>query len=317
MFLGLGGGSCGPLPLIPYADHLAQPLQLADDRKAQLNSEISFLFAFVKTLIKGQAANIEKSMGVRLLPVDSTKLCLGNSGTAQAYANQTPEDLSGTIVVGMKLLQAAYLASLHPTFATADVLSTRREIENLAYLSHVKIDKKEGFGWSSLISTQPGDKTPARQMSRDIGHLGGFVPKVLPAGVQYSGSLLFVIAHELGHISLGHGVKDIVCFDRELAADTFAASVLGESLVAMSIQEEALDFFDAPRKETSIIGLYLTIDRNELRRYTGFSLFFEKSYEVVKLKPSSSSCSYPEPEKRLQISTRTVEAIASVNEDGL
>lgn len=297
-----------------------KPLDLLDYRKDQLKVEVDFLLAFVKSLIKKQASETEKRLGVHLLPTDSTQVTLNNGGTAQAYALQNHDDPSGSIIVDLKLLQAAYWASMRENFwrqdPENDVPSAFRRIQHLSYLSHVRIDRKE-FGWDSLISTDPTDKRSPRQLSRDMGQLGGFVPTVLPAGVQYTGILLFVIAHELGHIALGHGLKDIPCLDRELAADAFAASVLGESLVAMSIQEDALVFFNAPLKEASNIGYYLAVDRQELRRYTGFSLFFDKSYEVVNFGPLPSSCTYPEPGQRLEVGTKTVEAIASLNEDAV
>jgi ankyrin repeat protein len=311
--------------LLSASSEPGQPLKLAEDQKAELNGQVHFVFDFVKQMIKERLTDIEKSTGVHPFSTDSTEIDLEDSGTAVAYTLQTAGNPSGHVVIDVKLLQAALAGSIlndsqlnfnAPSIAQSlsKILDDRREIENLAYLSHVKV-KKDRDGNTSLISVDAHDTRTSKKMYRDANRVTAFLPQILPAAVQYYGILLFIVAHELGHVALGHGLRDIPCFDREMAADAFAALVLGESLAAMSIRDESLDFFNAPTKETNIVGEYLALDRNDLQSYTGFSLFFDKSYELAKFGPSSQACIYPEPTQRLQHSETIVESVASANED--
>ncbi len=293
-----------------------EPLDLADYQQSELNAQIGFIFDFIRQKIRQRAPEIQRTMGVHLLPTDATTFKLEDSGTAAAYTVQTSSNPAGAIFIDVKLLQAALESSVlndgqinynAPTVPelTEEILRYRREIENLAYLSHVQINKEQK---GVLVSLSPNDKP--KKVTRDANHLASFAPKIFPAEVQYYGILLFVVAHELAHVALGHGLSEVPCSDRELAADSFAALVLGESLAAMSIRESSVYFFDAPAKATVAVGEYLALDHNDLVSYTGFSLFFNKSYELAKFGPSFNSCVYPEPADRLRSSQETVERVA-------
>lgn len=303
--------------LLTAVNKPGQLLKLAEDQESELKIQIQFILEFVKALVRRRETEIGKSMNTHLLPVHETKIALEDSGTAEAYTLQTADRPAGTIVIDVKLLQAAVDSSVlndgqlnfnAPTIGelSEKITTDRRKIENLAYLSHVHLRKgMPGL----LVSSDPQDNP--RKMARDANELGGFAPKIFPAAVQYYGIVLFVVAHELGHVALGHGLRDVSCFDRETAADLFAASVLGESLAAMSIREKQVYFFNAPTKETSVVGEYLALDPEDLASYTGFSLFFDRSYELAGFAPSSQACVYPEPSKRLQSSQKAVDKIAS------
>jgi len=303
--------------LLLAAKKPGEPLDLAEYEQSGLNAQIGFIFDFIRKQIRDRTPEIQRTMGVHLLPTDATTFKLENSGAAVAYTVQTPSTPAGAIFIDVKLLQAALESSVlndgqmnynAPTLPelTEKILRYRHEIEELAYLSHVRIDKKQK---GVLVSSDPGDKP--KEVARDANELASFAPKIFPAEVQYYGILLFIVAHELGHVALGHGLTNVACFDRELAADSFAALVLGESLAAMSIREKPVYFFNAPTKETSVVGEYLALDENDLASYTGFSLFFSKSYELAKFGPSSTACVYPEPADRLRSSQKTVEGVAS------
>jgi ankyrin repeat protein len=302
--------------LLLAVNKAAEPLDLADYQQSELNAQIGFIFDFIRQKIRQRAPEIQRTMGVHLLPTDATTFKLEDSGKAAAYTVQTSSNPAGAIFIDVKLLQAALESSVlndgqinynAPTVPelTEEILRYRHEIENLAYLSHVQINKEQK---GVLVSLSPNNKP--KKVARDANHLASFAPKIFPAEVQYYGILLFVVAHELGHVALGHGLSEVPCSDRELAADSFAALVLGESLAAMSIRESSVYFFDAPAKATVAVGEYLALDHNDLVSYTGFSLFFNKSYELAKFGPSSRLCVYPEPADRLRSSQETVERVA-------
>lgn len=102
----------------------------------------------------------------------------------------------------------------------------------------------------------------------DYSKLLGLAEQVMPADVQYFGTLLFVVAHEMGHAALGHFSKDPGCEDRELQADHFAALLLGESFLALSAKVIALQRGDVLSENPPVYGLWY-LDREALRRYSG------------------------------------------------
>ena len=294
-----------------------QPLALEAYQQAELKVRVQFIFQFVKQMIQNQTNNLEESLGVSLIPTKSTKVVLENNGTAEAYTLQTNDNPSGAIAIDLKLIKAAFESSVlndshlnynaHSRAELSDkLLSERRDIENLAYQSHVMTTTE---GMILLTSQDRRGQRSSQEIAFDANHLTGFLGTILPAAVQYYGILLFIVAHELGHVALGHGIREIPCFERELDADRFAALVLGQSLAAMSIRVNALYSLG-----TDVVGEYLALDRSDLKSYTGFSLFFDKTYELAKFGPSSQACVYPESSQRLQQSEASVDSIASANE---
>jgi hypothetical protein len=314
--------------LLTPSGQQGQALELTEDQEAGLCRELKFLIDSLNSMISSRNHEIQKAMKVSLLSTRSTKLILENSGNAEAYTLQTRGDPSGTIVIDVKLLQANIVAAITSSYRILQwelnrqpplseqlhkILELRTRLENYAYLNHIRVIKASGGykldGYKSIGMTE-------RDAIHEVTQLPGIAQRVLPIGVKYYGTLLFTIAHELGHVALGHGVSQVRCPKRELDADTFAAYVLSEPLMAMSMYDAPISPPNyTPSHSAVVTGHYLAMDTNSLKSYTGYSLFFGKSYEIAKFGPSTQSCIYPEPAERIRVAEAAVEAVRSAKED--
>ena len=294
--------------LLSRSTPVGSAMELQRNEFADLNEQLQSLFASAKYLVGIRRADIEKSLG-HLIPVDDTKLALIDSGTAQAYTVQSGSNASGNIAIDVKLLQANILASIASLrqdegkeVTLSGLLEDRRNIENLAVLDsvHLTSNRVGQYGMSLSNSTA----------LTNVMDLHNYAQKFEPIGVDYYGTLLFIIAHELGHVALGHGLNSKPCPQRELDADTFAAFVLSEPLMAMSVQAVNVSFANLP----TMNGNSIWLDEEDLQSYTGFSLFFGKSYELANFGPSNSACVYPEPSQRLNASKSAIEKVRAEEE---
>lgn len=113
----------------------------------------------------------------------------------------------------------------------------------------------------------------------------------------YVGTLMFIMAHEIGHFALGHHQHNCdpsQCegFSRdELDADNYAGYLLGAWLAP----KNAVDEMTA--------GLFRALDPTHQERLSGFGTFFTDTYSRVGfVDPSQSSCrcAYPDPKLRIE-----------------
>jgi hypothetical protein len=226
-----------------------------------------------------------------------------DKGSAGAFMGE-----DGTLKLDVKLLRANLAASSVSSFPE---LSGRSDSERVVFLQELRRQirmtagvitaniEPDGLGGFKSVGSL-AEPAKVGEKVGDYSKLLGLAEQVMPADVQYFGTLLFVVAHEMGHDTLGHYSKDPGCEDRELQADHFAALLLGESFLALSAKVVALQrdlSANAP-----VFGLWY-LDREALRRYSGFSVFLDKGYEFSRFS-SNGSC-YPTSDRRLA-ATRAV-----------
>ena len=302
--------------LLSANDVSNQPLGLSETQKAELCPSTSSPARRGQVHAATARARYSKTLGVSLLDTSGTKILLADSGNPEAYTIQFPANPAGTIVIDAKLLSANLEASLRsleketgpvsPTRELAEISETRRQIENLGSESSVSVSST-AVGHMSIDPSQ-------------IGELGkvfdvlDYAQSIKPVSVEYYGTLLFVIAHELGHVALGHGINPVACPKRELAADSFAAYLLSEPVMAMSIQGIGIGTF-LPSGMVQQNSVALILDDAELKSYTGYFLFFGKSYEIAKFGGSDQSCIYPDNAARTAVIESAIQVVRSVNED--
>lgn len=281
--------------LLTTSGENTQSLALQGSQKERLLQELQFLLSAVKAMFTKQEADLVAEFG-KLNDPSSAAIELSDSGQAAGWTQLSGDTAKPfLIVVDAKLLQANLKASItagFPALTTAsqaeriDFLDAeRRQIEDSAYLTGMHV-KANGVG---------ALRAPLSEVSAmpEYIMLLNLSQKIRPVETQYYGSLLFALAHEVGHVALGHlsGVY-VSCHDRELAADKFATKLLGESLLALSASPINVTSGNAK-------GTMVFIDQDSLTRYTGFSLFFGGAYELAHFPPSTGTCIYPSPTERL------------------
>jgi hypothetical protein len=317
--------------LLAASSQPGKPLELTSHEQSQLYGELQFLLNSINSMISSRYQDIAKAMKIPLIATKSTKLVLEDTGNAEAYTLQTDDDRSGTIVIDVKLIQANLVAAVTSNYHVLQwelnrqpplseqldkILALQNRLENYAYLNHIKVIKLNGGGYK--LDGYKSIGMSERDAVHEVTQLPGIAQRILPIGVPYYGTLLFVIAHELGHVALGHGLSRVACHQRELGADTFAAYLLSEPLMAMSMYDRPISPPNyTPSHSAVVTGYSLEMNPNDLKSYTGYSLFFDKSYEIAKFGPSSQSCVYPEPAERIRVAEAAVEAVRSANEEAM
>ena len=101
----------------------------------------------------------------------------------------------------------------------------------------------------------------------------------------YWNSLKFLIAHEIGHIALGHHRKEtgVSARQREFIADRFAISVLTAGEGGEAVQ----------RAQQQLLN-------NFIGHYDGFVVYLAYTYDVIKFyHDQSTTVDYPSPSERL------------------
>lgn len=314
--------------LIGVAPQEGQEFPLTDLQTERLTARLQEVLDFLKRIAGQRKRDLDRLLYEHRLSLASTTIQLTNSGAASAGTIQTDIIPAGGILIDVKLISAAFAASVQADdqIDTTDsnpsipklfqvLEDDRQEIEQYVALADLKVKRDEQGRYDGLV--HESGKRVSRSISREADQLTRFAPKIFPAAIQYYGILLFVVAHELGHITLGHGLKQVGCLERERAADKFAAILLSDALVGLSISLEPITHLNAPSRELTVIARYLAIDRAQLSAYTGFFLFFGKSYELANFPASTEGCIYPEPEERVKASVEVMQSFASAGQDRL
>lgn len=116
---------------------------------------------------------------------------------------------------------------------------------------------------------------------------------------RYTGTLMFLMAHEVGHYVLKHHQEECDASkcerfaEKELEADRYGGFLLGAFLAPFSSQFEVFG---------QGIGIFQGLESFfPISHLTGFEVFFDDAYErigFVNAKASLCSCAYPEPKLR-------------------
>ena len=277
----------------------------------RLCSEVTFLISTTSQLYQVNKKRLEATFGP--LP-DRPHLTLDliDKGSAGAYM-----DSNGTLTFDVKLLRANLAASITSAFPE---LSSSTDSEKVAVVEDLRRKIRMAVG-VNLLDLKPNEPGGFRGSLADLPKLNEYeelldlAQQVMPSDVQYFGTLLFVVAHEMGHIALDHfSKKNVECDDLELQADHFAALLLGESFIALSAKVVTFQRVGVGGGGSSYPMWFL--DREALDRYTGFSVFLDKGYEFSKF-TGSSTCKYPSPERRLAATRLVLNEIVKSDGDAV
>jgi ankyrin repeat protein len=284
---------------VPAVD--GQTLGNAEVKVNALQDEVGALGALLVPLVAKRGSVIAENLGIKPREVRTTTFHVIDSTQAGAFSQLAPQPGGGMhpdITVTMKLIQANLQASINeglPAIANwertkqvAGLQEARRDLENLAFLNLVPVQSpRVGAANLSLENANAlGTYTDLVDVSQQLK----------PVESRYYGALMFVIAHELGHIALGHLDTPVPCHKRELEADAFAANLLGTTLLVMSASPLPVAFGDPARPSGH--ATLVVIDDDAYRRYTGSAIFFTQAYELAHFPPSDASCTYPSAQER-------------------
>ena len=111
----------------------------------------------------------------------------------------------------------------------------------------------------------------------------------------YTGTLMFLMAHEVGHFVLRHHQHSCdssrceLFSQDELEADRYAGYLLGAWLAPISARDDMS------------MNMFSMLDENHFRKLVGFDTFFDDAYDRVGFVDPSQTlchCTYPEPKTR-------------------
>jgi uncharacterized protein len=295
-------------------------LQLSESTKGNLKTELQFMLDAIVKLYNKNRQKIAKYLNGRPLPVLSAFVTLTDNGQAYAGSVAPSENQTGGIFIDAKLLKTNMVTTLAESFPESSAISEQEQLQKLREIqrqvrNHLVINlgiESNGPGaFKGRISNL--SELPRTLEQIDIyTELLDLDQQVKRAETQYYGTILFVLAHELGHLALGHheamnsAPLGKVCEIREQIekqADQFSALLLGSSFIALSVNVLPVEMPGLGKSNLRFL------DNKMLQRYVGYSLFFDKAYERLDLKkPQGDEC-YPSPEDRLQTAGLAVKSI--------
>jgi hypothetical protein len=295
-------------------------LRLSESTQANIQAELQFMLGALLRLYNKNRKHIAEYLKADPIRQLSASVELRDDGSA--YAGSLPpsdQGRAGTIYVDVKLLKANMAASIVHSFPE---LSSSSDINRLQRVRELQRQIRNHFGVNLRIASNgpgsfefqlsnPNDLPNALQQMSAYTELLDLAQQVKPTETQYYGTLLFVLAHELGHLALGHhqmieaSPDDCDLRKRiELQADQFSALLLGTSFIALSVNVLPVEMVGLGKRN------WRFLDSEMLERYIGYSLFLGKAYERLDLKsPHADECPYPAPDIRLQTTSLAVKSI--------
>ena len=224
------------------------------------------------------------------------ELALGNYGSAICRV-----DAKGRLLVDSRVMFAMFSASLRESKRT----EIRRPLTTTTHEEDAdsSVDLVNGFlGDVERVKAAKGGKALHDLLNggSDLMEMDALSAAAERTNLIYTAAWLFVIAHEMGHVALGHftepGVeKDCSLFtDRELDADRYAA-IVGATVTG------GYAIFDA-------IGLE---DYPALDLARGYEVFLGLAYSRSGLGvfEPRGECAYPDPDSRIQAAREVVRKI--------
>jgi len=121
---------------------------------------------------------------------------------------------------------------------------------------------------------------------------------------QYAGTLLFALAHEIGHIALGTVIKPDSADDKwtqasELDADRFSVLLLSNAFMVLGVQR--IFVTSGQYGGFSGFGGYIYwMEKEYTEAFLGYGIFFDKGYELTYSRyPNFDKSPYPDAGTRL------------------
>jgi uncharacterized protein len=316
------------LALLEHEVPSGEKLALTDSTKANLKAELNFMLQSLLKLYSKNRKQIAKYLNSDPARQLSASVELRDDGSA--YAGSFPsadKSQPGSLYIDVKLLKANIAASSAGAFtlpaANSDldryrqVREIQRQVRNHRGIN-IQIDPTGPGGFRVPLSN-PSELANIFDQITAYTELLDLDRQVKTAETQYYGTLLFILAHELGHLALGHhqmieaSPNDCDLRKRvELEADQFSALLLGTSFIALSVPVLPIEMEGLGKRNWRF--LY----SETLQRYVGYSVFFGKAYERLDLKnPQSNECPYPPSEIRLQKAALAVKSIEATEGDAI
>jgi hypothetical protein len=191
----------------------------------------------------------------------------------------------GTIQIDIRVLHSLFRASLA---ATGDGSEDEQTDEFLKRKARLRTSK--GRSLLGDIFDDDADR---------ISQIGELVFELKGIDATYSGAILFMIAHESGHVALGHlAAIPQTCAGRQAVegeADRFAAFLITRSSFPRLLATQA---------QTGVIDLESALVLQ------GASTFFDYGYSRIGF--GEDSCSYLPPNERLQRAKMAAEEVAQM-----
>lgn len=303
-----------------------EPLNLSEKNKGQINAEMKFMLDSLLKLYNKKRKQIADYLKAK--PLNNLSASIEITDNGSAYAGSYPpnnQTNSGSIYIDAKILKANMGASVNNSFtelsSSSDVdryhkvQELRRQIRN-RFIINSRIHR-DGVGGFQIPLKNFDELTNVMEQTSAYLELLDLSQKVKEMETQYYGTILFIIAHELGHLALGHheiinkSPKDCELRKKiEIQADQFSALLLGTSFIVLSMDVIPVQHQVLGKKNLRLLNIEM------LNRYIGYSLFFDGAFERLNTQDKGEGC-YPSPEDRLKINGLAVKLILDKQRDSL
>ncbi len=156
-----------------------------------------------------------------------------------------------------------------------------------------------------MITSKRGDFINIAETLISVSYLADAIEEI---DKQFYGTILFGIAHEMGHEALGTVITppenertESWFKDKEIQADMFATYLLTNSYMFTGV---TFIYFDAG----SMGARYLaSISKSKTRQFLGYGIYFGTTYELTYSDHLSNS-QYPSPSVRIEECTKVFNA---------
>jgi len=295
-----------------------EPVALADSDRTLLDKQVQDLFGQLIKEYKRKREVMAAYLGLPDLPKNlKLQVLLTNN---RGGANIQEAGSGYAIRISQSLIQSDYRASL----LTALTPAVREAIKKSADSLHTQLDttvseakvfdamknmKKNVEQYSTnipnLFSSDMGsglDFMLGYFQMADLGHAMEVLEK------QYLGTLLFALAHEMGHAALGTVVKpDGAGADwfrkSEIDADRFATCLLSNVFMVLGVETVRIS-------NGYNSGNMYFLEKADAEGFLGYSIFFNKAYELTyQSSPGYDPGAYPDPAERLDASKNIFSAV--------
>ncbi|REJ85082.1 MAG: hypothetical protein DWQ36_14465 [Acidobacteria bacterium] len=247
--------------LYPDADSATSAQRLAKKRLKELDRQLEAAVTGLIAEYESQIGPMSEGMGTALQRIEEVRVEVTDEGAPVVYV-----DPDRTIHVDFKVAQGFFAGSLVEGMQGRD------------FFGRPKNDLGEDPSDAELLAAflelrQSIDAQKSRTLIGDIFSddpfaMQEFAEDLDRVDTRYRGTLYFLLAHELGHLALGHfdpGWSASVR-DTELQADDFAVRLMVSALRPVIIQNSLLGGFFGDESETPNLVGFLDLFRYGYQR---------------------------------------------------